>query len=176
MTKTVEFDLVKHLHRQREFSEKTFGPGDRAKGVVAHIRKELVEIEQDPQDLEEWIDVVLLALDGAWRTGASPEAIAAKLYFKQGKNERREWPDWRTMSLDDPIQHVKTVPETIPLPPSPPPKKIICEDNPLTRFTRCDCMEMWCPVCMRSNSDEPVLELSEYACSSCKDMGCTWCM
>lgn len=156
MTKSVEFDLVKHLHRQREFSEKTFGPGNRAKGVVAHIRKELVEIEQDPQDLEEWIDVVLLALDGAWRTGASPEAIAAKLYFKQGKNERREWPDWRTMSLDEPIQHVKppeeSIVEPIPLPPPPPPVRIIREDNPLR----------W-----SSRNDE---------CGACKGMGCIWCM
>jgi hypothetical protein len=107
----IEFDLVKHLHRQREFSLKTFGPGERTKGVLAHIRKELVEIEEKPQDLEEWIDVILLALDGAWRSGASPEAIAMKLYFKQSKNENREWPDWRTMSVDEPIQHVKQVEE-----------------------------------------------------------------
>lgn len=111
--KTVEFDLVKHLKRQREFSEKTFGPGHRTKGVIAHIRKELVEIEQEPLDLEEWVDVILLALDGAWRTGASPEAIAAKLYFKQAKNERREWPDWRTMRMDEAIQHIKPDQENI---------------------------------------------------------------
>ncbi|HHJ1578118.1 dATP/dGTP pyrophosphohydrolase domain-containing protein [Pseudomonas aeruginosa] len=64
------FDL--HLERQRRFSERTFGPGSRAAGVVDHIRKELREIEEAPGDLAEWIDVVILALDGAWRTGATP--------------------------------------------------------------------------------------------------------
>lgn len=101
------FDLVAHLVRQRAFSRNTFGPGHRSKGVVDHIRKELLEIEADPLDLVEWIDVVLLALDGAWRTGASPSAIARTLEAKQTKNECRQWPDWRTMSPDEGIQHVR---------------------------------------------------------------------
>lgn len=99
------YDLVRHLIRQKEFSEKTFGPGDRWKGVVAHIRKELIEIEKAPQDLEEWIDVVLLGFDGAWRTGASPERIAKALEAKQTKNEARKWPDWRKASADTAIEH-----------------------------------------------------------------------
>ena len=37
------FDIVAHLARQRAFSEKTFGPGARTKGVIDHIRKELGE-------------------------------------------------------------------------------------------------------------------------------------
>ncbi len=40
------FDL--HLERQRRFSERTFGPGSRAAGVIDHIRKELREIEEAP--------------------------------------------------------------------------------------------------------------------------------
>lgn len=98
-------DLVSHLYRQRTWSEQTFGPGDRAAGVIAHIRKELVEIEAAPQDLEEWIDVVLMAFDGAWRAGHSPEAIVSGLIAKQRKNEIRSWPDWRTANLDEPIEH-----------------------------------------------------------------------
>lgn len=99
------FDFAAHLQRQREFSERTFGPGARAKGVVAHIRKELLEIEAAPDDLAEWIDVVILALDGAWRTGATPEKIICALVAKQAKNEARTWPDWRTMSADAAIEH-----------------------------------------------------------------------
>lgn len=100
-------DLVKHLHRQRDFSRKTFGPGNRAQGVVDHIRKELREIEADPSDLSEWIDVVLLALDGAWRQGYEPEEIAAALDAKQTKNEGRKWPDWRTAEPGKAIEHVR---------------------------------------------------------------------
>lgn len=104
----VVFNLIAHLVRQRAFSEKAFGPGTRAKGVIAHIRKELVEIEQDPTDLFEWIDVVLLALDGAWRAGHQPEEIAAGLQAKQARNEARQWPDWRTASEDGPIEHKRS--------------------------------------------------------------------
>lgn len=102
------FDLVQHLERQRAFSEKAFGPGTRTKGVLAHIRKELNEIEAAPEDVSEWIDVVLLALDGAWRAGFTSAEIAAALEAKQGKNERRTWPDWRTASEDAPIEHSRS--------------------------------------------------------------------
>ncbi len=99
------FDFEAHLQRQREWSERTFGPGPRAAGVVDHIRKELREIEAKPTDLSEWIDVVILALDGAWRSGATPQQIIDALVAKQAKNEARDWPDWRTQSPDKAIEH-----------------------------------------------------------------------
>lgn len=99
------FSLVDHLHRQRAFSEKTFGPGQRTTGVVDHIRKELREIEADPSDVMEWVDVILLALDGAWRAGWTPEQIVAAIDAKQTKNEGRVWPDWRTADPDKAIEH-----------------------------------------------------------------------
>ncbi|MCP1617004.1 uncharacterized protein DUF550 [Pseudomonas sp. SLBN-26] len=99
------FDFAAHLQRQREFSERTFGPGSRAKGVVDHIRKELKEIEASPGDLSEWIDVVILALDGAWRSGATPAQIIDALVAKQTRNEARTWPDWRSVPLDKAIEH-----------------------------------------------------------------------
>lgn len=105
--KAKAFSFYAHLQRQRKWSKATFGPGSRAKGVVEHIRKELREIEADPSDVEEWIDVVILGLDGAWRAGATPQQIIAKLIAKQTKNEKRAWPDWRTMSADQAIEHVR---------------------------------------------------------------------
>jgi len=102
---SAHFDLLRYLRRQRVFSEKTCGPGTRAKGIVDHIRKELIEVEQDPRDLKEWIDVVTLALDGAWRAGHSPEQIAAQLDATLTRNEARTWPDWRTMPADGAIEH-----------------------------------------------------------------------
>lgn len=108
------FDLIQHLHRQREFSERTFGPGARTAGVIDHIRKELREIEAAPADIGEWIDVVLLALDGAWRSGASPEAIAAALLMKQTRNEARTWPDWRTADPTKAIEHDRSGEEPTP--------------------------------------------------------------
>ena len=57
------------------------------------------------EDLYEWIDIVLLALDGAWRAGYSPATIAEALEAKQSKNENREWPDWRTADPNKAIEH-----------------------------------------------------------------------
>jgi hypothetical protein len=102
-----KFDLVAHLDRQRMFSVTTFGPGRRTEGVTEHIGKELNEIRAKPDDLEEWIDVVILGFDGAWRTGATSEEIVAALVAKQTKNESRQWPDWRTADPNKAIEHVR---------------------------------------------------------------------
>jgi hypothetical protein len=94
-----------HLAHQREWSSETFGPGARTLGVTDHIRKELVEIEADPADLGEWVDVIILAFDGAWRAGWEPQQIIDAVKAKQARNEARIWPDWRTMSEDHAIEH-----------------------------------------------------------------------
>ena len=103
----LQFDLITHLHRQIAFSERTFGPGERTVGVVDHIAKELVEVVDGGGDLEEWVDVIILALDGAWRSGHTPEQIAAAIVAKQTKNESRTWPDWRTAEPGKAIEHVR---------------------------------------------------------------------
>lgn len=104
-------NLIRHIMRQRQWSRKTFGTpqkhGDRTKGILDHIRKELQEIEQDPKDLSEWIDVVILALDGAWRNGHTPEAIAQALHDKQVVNEAREWPPLSEQQTGRAIEHMR---------------------------------------------------------------------
>ncbi len=101
------FDLIAHLKRQIAFSEKTYGPGTRTKGVCDHVRKELAEIEAAPGDACEWIDVIILGFDGAWRAGYTAEEIVESLAAKQTKNEGRKWPDWRTASPDQAIEHIR---------------------------------------------------------------------
>lgn len=73
------------------------------------ITKELDEIRADPDDLGEWVDVIILAFDGAWRHGWEPDQIIAAIKAKQAKNEARTWPDWRTMSADQAIEHDRTL-------------------------------------------------------------------
>ncbi|MCH4581715.1 dATP/dGTP pyrophosphohydrolase domain-containing protein [Achromobacter xylosoxidans] len=102
------FDFVAHLARQAEFSARTFGPGARVAGVCDHIRKELIEVETSGGDLKEWVDVIILGLDGAWRSGATPQEIIAAIVAKQAKNEARTWPDWRTMDPNKAIEHQRT--------------------------------------------------------------------
>lgn len=98
-------DLEAYYARQIEWSRNAFGPALRTKGVCDHIRKELIEIEEDPHDLSEWVDVIILAMDGFWRHGGSPDDLLPRLQAKQVKNFARKWPDWREMSEDKAIEH-----------------------------------------------------------------------
>jgi len=99
-------NFVNHLEQQRDFSYRTFGPGPQTERILDHIRKEMKEIEADPYDLEEWIDIIILACDGAWRTGAPSYMIAAALSEKLLMNMTRDWPDWRTAPQGQAIEHL----------------------------------------------------------------------
>ena len=115
-------DLQSHLCRQIAWSRATFGPGTRHAGVIDHIRKELREVEaaeESPERIKEWVDLVILSLDGLWRevsygnaysgitTDEIAESVVAASLRKQAKNELRDWPDWRTMPFDKAIEHVR---------------------------------------------------------------------
>lgn len=97
------------LNRQRKFSERAFGPGERTEGVCKHIEKELEEVRASGgRDPMEWIDIAILAFDGLMRTGFRPKE-AERLYCEKITiNEGRTWPDWRTRSKDEAIEHDRT--------------------------------------------------------------------
>ena len=99
--------IATYVARQQEWSLRTFGPGARLSGLLDHLRKELSEVEAAPDDVTEWVDVVILALDGAWRSGHTPEAVAAALEAKQCENFARQWPDWRSAPAGRAIEHVR---------------------------------------------------------------------
>ncbi|MDE2105557.1 MAG: DUF550 domain-containing protein [Patescibacteria group bacterium] len=54
-----------------------------------------------------WMLLVDRATDGARLAGFTDEQIVEALVAKQTKNEGRVWPDWRTMSADQAIEHVR---------------------------------------------------------------------
>ena len=109
-------DFEGFLARQFSFSRAAFGPGERHKGVIEHIRKELVEVEQSHGESSEWVDVCLLGLDGLMRrinasrqggvsSSECAEIAVRMLLGKLGRNEMRVWPDWRQGSEDNAIEH-----------------------------------------------------------------------
>jgi len=102
-TNTLTFD--QYYAKQIEWSRKTFGPGLRSKGITAHIKKELREIDAEPHDLTEWCDVIMLAMDGYWRHGGTVESLLRDLVAKQSENFSRDWPDWRELGEDCPVEH-----------------------------------------------------------------------
>ena len=123
-------DFATHLTRQAAASRGFYGPGARTKGVIQHVKKELVEIEKcydgvTPTDggtaheeaAQEWVDVAILGLDGLlraiaaaypyWTFDAVAQHAVKLMVAKQGKNELRDWPDWRLASPDSAIEHVR---------------------------------------------------------------------
>lgn len=96
-----------YLVRQKGWSETTFGAGPRTEGICKHITKELDEIRQKPGDLVEWIDVMILALDGYWRAGGDPFDVVDLLEKKQAENFARQWPARGTVPEGEPVEHVR---------------------------------------------------------------------
>lgn len=83
--------LAEIISVQIPFSTQTFGTGMRTKGICKHIRAKLREIETAPHDISEWVDVILLAIDGAWRTGHNAEEVAQAVIDKLHINMKRKW-------------------------------------------------------------------------------------
>lgn len=98
--------IIDYVRRQRDWSIKTFGPAtpenDRRNGVIDHIRKECVEAISDGA---EFVDIVILALDGLWRAGFNAHEIESMLNAKYDKNATRSWPNWRGLSPNVAIEH-----------------------------------------------------------------------
>lgn len=97
-------NLFQFLNRQKRWSRNTFGDGARTEGTLRHIEKEIAEVRAAPNDLEEWIDIVILGLDGAWRAGYNASEICVALERKQARNMERTYP--RT-DEDTPSEHVR---------------------------------------------------------------------
>lgn len=97
-------DIVQFLENQMRWSLRVFGPSMRTGGITKHIESELEEIRAKPNDLSEWIDVVILGLDGAWRAGYTPEEVATELLRKQEVNFARNWPP--PAAEDMPNEHI----------------------------------------------------------------------
>jgi hypothetical protein len=94
------------LDEKAAWSNKTFGTSLEAERILRHIEKELSEIRQNPKDLMEWVDVVLLALDGAQRAGFGSDEILKGLKDKQALNMKREWV--LPTSPEEPIEHKRS--------------------------------------------------------------------
>lgn len=99
------FSFMHWIYVQWKWSKKTFGAGRRTKGIIAHMRKELEEVEQNPDDLIEWVDLVMLSLDGYWRHGGTFATLVRDLERKQKINKRRVYPF--PQSEDVPSEHVR---------------------------------------------------------------------
>ena len=71
-TPVVFFTFDEFVTRQIEWSWKTFGSPAEGRGPLGpldHLKKEIVEIEKNPEDVTEWVDAIFLSIDGFHRAG-----------------------------------------------------------------------------------------------------------
>ena len=88
------------LTEQHAWSLATFGPGRLTRSITNHIRRELDEVEEAPGDVTEWVDITILAFEGALRAGHTPAQVIAAWHAKQSLNRSRTWPGWTADPLD----------------------------------------------------------------------------
>jgi hypothetical protein len=143
------FCLIRYIDAQRKWSSHTFGPSSRVEGICKHIEKELAEVRADPTDVYEWVDVAILALDGAWRAGFTSEQIVNALAEKQMKNFLRTYP--RTAD-DMPSEHIRE-PAALSAPSS--------ETKPSERVEVTEGLSYELPVDNGSHQSENVQEVKE---------------
>ena len=98
-------ELVDWLNKKMEWSYKTFGTSERHIGVLKHIEKEIQEVYENPSDVTEWIDIIILAFDGACRMGFTPQQVVDAMISKQKQNLKRSWPP--PPEDDQPSFHLK---------------------------------------------------------------------
>lgn len=114
-------DFRSFLERFVAFSRTAFGPYYNEERILSHLQKEIEEIrsaETIGERHKEWVDIVILGLDGLSKsilddnmynkeTNVVVNLMLNEIYRKQNKNEVREWPDWRSVPSDKPIEHLK---------------------------------------------------------------------
>lgn len=99
-----------YVNRHFNWSFRTFGTAPNTESICTHIQKEVEEVRKNPNDLEEWIDIIILGLDGALRCQGMGKLVADDLVdaleAKLQKNIQRKW----IIPTDptQPIEHDRT--------------------------------------------------------------------
>lgn len=88
------------------WSQKTFGP-DIQRGPIGplkHLAKEVQECIRNPDDLEEYADLIFLVFDSCRRAGFTYSDLEAAVTFKLAKNKKRKW---NIPTSDEPVEHIR---------------------------------------------------------------------
>jgi len=60
-----------------------FGSPPRTRNIIDEITSNLEDIADHPLELNNWVDIIFLAFDGAWRAGYEPSTIIRGIKSKQ---------------------------------------------------------------------------------------------
>lgn len=93
------------------WSDETFGPDDRRLGMIAHLKKEVVELEEGlsrsaraPVIQDELADCMMLLLDIASHSGLSANDLLFSVSAKLVINKNRKW---GSPNPDGSIEHIR---------------------------------------------------------------------
>jgi hypothetical protein len=84
-----------YLLRHIEWGWLTFGTpeeGRGPRGPLDHALKEVAEIEASPKDIVEWIDAIILTIDGYFRAKGDPDVLKLNRIQYLATVEHQSWP------------------------------------------------------------------------------------
>lgn len=90
---------------KREWSLSVFGPDYTYGELLAHIRKEVAEVAANPNDTTEWIDIILLAMDGYWRANDRTSRAQNLMRDLAAKVEENKYRQWERSAPGEPMEH-----------------------------------------------------------------------
>ena len=88
-----------------DISLRKFGSEQKTEGTLTHLEKEIQEVREDPDNLIEWADCIILAIDGALRRGHEPKELLNAIWAKLQIIDNRMYPDAR--DNNESIEHIK---------------------------------------------------------------------
>src|SRR6266850_3984199 len=92
------------LNRMARWQFVTF-PEATTKSAWKHLTKEMIELDTNNEDIEEWADVLFLAIQGGTKAAGSLNKFRLAVQDKLMKNEERQWP--AEPDADNVYEHVK---------------------------------------------------------------------
>ncbi|KKN27333.1 hypothetical protein LCGC14_0865580, partial [marine sediment metagenome] len=88
---------------QGEWANVTF-EGQNVHGKLAHLKKEIGELQDDPADLMEYADCFMLLLDAARKVNITADQILEAAWRKLEINKNREW---EKPNNDGSVEHIR---------------------------------------------------------------------
>lgn len=87
-----------------EWSDATFGPGQRTEGMIAHLALEVQELKESPESIKEYADCFMLLIDVAGSVGFNMDDLVRATFDKLEVNKKRKW---GPTNEDGSVEHVR---------------------------------------------------------------------
>lgn len=73
------------------WSDRQFGKFDRRPSCLRHLQREIQEIIDEPDDVEEYADALILLIDSARMAGIVADDLLDAAFSKLEVNKKRKW-------------------------------------------------------------------------------------